>query len=71
MGNLDKSSRDFSLTISSLVFPPPLEESLGRVSMIVLIISKDSFNRKVRSALEWRPNTSGWSVGGSTPEIYS
>jgi hypothetical protein len=59
----------FSFTISSLVFPPPTEAYLGRVSIIVKIISTDSFILKVRSALESKPKTSGESTGGIV-EIY-
>jgi hypothetical protein len=32
--------------------------------MMVLIISRDSFNLNVKSALAWRPNTSGLSLTG-------
>jgi hypothetical protein len=58
------------LTISSLVFPPPDEAYLGLVSIIVKIISIDSFILKVRSALESNPKTYGESTDGIVP-IYS
>jgi len=50
--------------------PPPPPVSLGLVSVNVLIISRDSFNLKVRSAFGWSPKTSGLSTGG-TISIYS
>jgi hypothetical protein len=44
--------------------PPPEEESLGLVSIIVSIISILSFNLKFKSELACSPNISGLSEGG-------
>lgn len=62
---MDKRSLTLSYTISSLLFPPPEDDSLGLVSNIVSIISLDSFNLKVKSAFPCNPNTSGLSLGGT------
>ena len=57
--------------------PPPPDAYLGLVSIIVLIISIDSFILKVRSAFKSNPNIYGESVPGIVAmyswyfEIYS